>query len=323
MTQSPILTVTFNPALDVCADVAVVAAHHKLHCTDATRTPGGGGINVARAVHRLGGEATALFPYGGSTGQLLCDLLAAEGVPVAAVPTAGVTRVDFAVRETSTGREYRFVLPGAALGPGDADRCVEEIVRRAGPGSFVVISGSLPSGFDPTTLEALVAHLHRVESHVVADTSGPALATLARSGALVLKPSRNELTQHAGRPLTSVDDVVEAADDLRRLGPNRAVLVSLGADGAVLVTGHRPPCTLTAPDLAVVSTVGAGDSLVGGLVLALATGHGLVDAARRGVAAGCAATLAPGHHLCDPVEVAALLSAVSVAPISPRLARRT
>src|SRR3954468_20520473 len=105
-----ILTVTFNPALDVCANVGVVTPHHKLHCDDASRTPGGGGINVARAIHRLGGEATALFPFGGSTGQLLCDLLVAEGVPIAGVPVAGVTREDFAVRESSTAREYRFVL---------------------------------------------------------------------------------------------------------------------------------------------------------------------------------------------------------------------
>ena len=128
----PILTVTLNPALDVCASVAVVTTDHKLHCDNASRTPGGGGINVARAIHRLGGEATAFFPYGGSTGQLLCDLLAAEGVPTAGLPVAGVTREDFAVREESTGREYRFVLPGAPLTPGEADRCIEEIVGRSG-----------------------------------------------------------------------------------------------------------------------------------------------------------------------------------------------
>jgi 6-phosphofructokinase 2 len=142
----------------------------------------------------------------------------------------------------------------------------------------------------------------------------------ARSGVLVLKPSRNELSQHAGRPLASINDVVAAADDLRRLGHNHAVLVSLGADGAVLVADFRPPCLITAPAGSVVSTVGAGDSLVGGLVLGLATGERLVDAARRGVAAGSAATLAAGHHLCDPADVSALLPRVRVVAMSADIA---
>ena len=129
----------------------------------------------------------------------------------------------------------------------------------------------------------------------------------------MLKPSRNELTQHAGRPLATIDDVVAAADDLRRLGRNHAVLVSLGAEGAVLVSDVEAPCIISAPEGAVVSTVGAGDSLVGGLVLGLASGERLVDAARRGVAAGSAATLAAGHHLCHPADVAALLPRVRVA----------
>jgi 6-phosphofructokinase 2 len=181
----------------------------------------------------------------------------------------------------------------------------------------------MPAGLTPAAAEELVARLHRTGAHVVVDTSGPALSTLARSGALVLKPSRNELTQHAGRPLATIDDVVAAADGLRRLGRNDAVLVSLGAEGAVLVTDLKPPCLITGRTGPVVSTVGAGDSLVGGLVLGLASGERMVDAARRGVAAGSAATLAAGHHLCDPADVAALLPGVRVTPMGSRLAAPT
>src|SRR4051794_41746677 len=119
---------------------------------------------------------------------------------------------------------------------------------------------------------------------------------------MILKPSPNELSQHAGRPPPSVADVVDAADDLRRLGRNYALMVSLGADGAVLVTDSGPPCLITAAGGPVVSTVGAGDSLVGGLVLGLATGERLVGAARPRVAAGSAATPAQGHPLCEPAD---------------------
>jgi 6-phosphofructokinase 2 len=308
--MTTILTVTLNPALDVCADVPVVEADHKLHCVGASRTPGGGGINVARAIHRLGGQATAVFPAGGSSGELLGELLRAEGVAIAMVPVAGTTREDFSVRETTTGHEYRFVLPGAPLDSSELAGCVDEIAERADAGSFVVLSGSLPPGTDVGVLEALVDRLRTDGSHVIVDTSGDALAAFARVGVLVLKPSLNELSGHAGCKLTSIDEIADAADHLRRAGPNHAVLVSLGADGALLVADGQPPRTIAAPPVRVVSAVGAGDSLVAGLVLGLAAGESLVDAARRGVAAGSAATLSTRHHLCRPADVDTLLAGV-------------
>jgi 6-phosphofructokinase 2 len=315
VTVKTILTVTFNPALDVCAEVPVVAADHKLHCTPAEHTPGGGGINVARAIHRLGASATALFPYGGSSGERLCELLRAEGVPIAGVPIAGTTREDFSVRETTTGHEYRFVLPGPPLAPDELEACVDAILGRADWGSFVVLSGSMPPGVGPEAIEELVGRLHAGGSLIVVDTSGPALAAFARAGVLILKPSLNELSGHTGRRLTAVDEIVEAAEALRRSGPNQAVVVSLGADGALLLPADRAPCAITAPAVSVVSAVGAGDSLVAGLVVGLAGGEALVDAARRGVAAGTAATVSPGHHLCHPADVDRLLADVSATPL--------
>jgi 6-phosphofructokinase 2 len=305
-----ILTVTLNPALDVCAEVPVVEPDHKLHCRHTELAPGGGGINVARAIHRLGGDATALFPYGGSTGEHLCDLLLGEGVSIVGIPIAGVTREDFAVKETSTGHEYRFVLPGPMLMPSELDRCAEQVLVHAEPGSFVVLSGSIPAGADPAVLAAIVTDLREKGCFVIADTSGPALAALARAGVYLLKPSVNELSGHAGRRLECTDEIVAAAQDLLRCGPNHSVLVSLGADGALLVVAGEPAVVISSPSVLVNSAVGAGDSLVAGLVLALAHGHGLVEAARRGVAAGTAATIAEGHTLCHATDVDRLLRGV-------------
>ena len=313
--MTTIVTVTPNPALDVCAEVPTVEADHKLHCAHADRTPGGGGINVARAIHRLGGAATAIFPFGGSTGALLCDLLAGEGVPIVGVPVASTTREDFSVRETTTGHEYRFVLPGLPLDPSEVARCIEEVVQHAHAGSFVVISGSMPPGVDTDAIEAIVGPLRAAGSHLVVDTSGPALTTFARLGVHLLKPSLHELVNHAGRELTAMDDIIDAANDLRRSGPNIAVVVSLGADGAVLVTDSQPPCIVETPPIPVVSAVGAGDSLVAGLVLGLAHGEALIDATRRGVAAGSAATMSAGHHLCRAPDVELLLPDVRATPL--------
>jgi 6-phosphofructokinase 2 len=302
--------VTLNPALDVCAEVPVVEPDHKLHCRHADLAPGGGGINVARAIHRLGGHATALFPYGGSTGEHLCDLLLGEGVSIVGIPIAGVTREDFAVKETSTGHEYRFVLPGPMLMPTELNRCAAQVLVHAEPGSFVVLSGSIPAGVEPGALTPIVTALREKGCSIIADTSGPALTAQARAGVYLLKPSVNELSGYAGRRLEGTDDIASAAQDLLRSGPNRSVLISLGADGALLVVAGESPVMISSPSVVVNSVVGAGDSLVAGLVLALANGHGLVEAARRGVAAGTAATVAEGHTLCHAADVDRLLPSV-------------
>jgi pfkB family carbohydrate kinase len=150
-----IVTVTLNPAVDVCASAPWIEPGRKLHGTGAGTSPGGGGVNVARAIHRLGGQATAVFPAGGSTGALLCELLHAEGVPIRAVAAAGITREDFAVTEVMTRRLYRFVLPGPTLAADELGRCVSEMLHRLTPGSMVVISGSLRTGVEPGQLAAM------------------------------------------------------------------------------------------------------------------------------------------------------------------------
>jgi 6-phosphofructokinase 2 len=317
-----ILTVTVNPALDVWASVPLVEPDHKLHCTDAELTPGGGGINVARAVRRLGGSAAALFPCGGSSGELLCDLLRHEGLSILTVPTFGITRESFSVKELDTGHQYRFVLPGPMLSDDELSACITEMVHHADPASFIVLSGSLPTGLTAERFAAVVAAARRRGARVVVDTSGPALATAAHEGTYLIKPSVNELSGHVGHRLTTIDEIAAAAVDLLNSGPNHAVLVSLAAAGALLVTADEPPTIIHAPAVQVVSAVGAGDSLVAGLLVALEDNQPLVEAARCGVAAGTAATIAAGHTLCHPDDVARLLPAVRTSPAHVRIATR-
>jgi len=327
-----IVTVTLNPALDVWATTPVVQPERKLHCTDAELTPGGGGINVSRAIQRLGGTSTALFPAGGSSGELLCDLLAREGLTMRAVPVEGMTRESFAIREDSSGRHYRFVLPGPTMTATDFAACRGELERALSSPAFVVISGSLPLGVTPDQLVELIDLAGELGSQVIVDTSGPALRAAGRAGVYLLKPSVNELGQHHGRPLPDEDEIEAAARAFLESGPNGAVLVSLGAAGALLVVPDAPTLHLSAPPVEVVSAVGAGDSLVAAVVLALAAGRDLVSAAREGVAAGTAATLAPDHTLCHADDIARLLPLVGasargsrplpVSEVGPDTARR-
>jgi 6-phosphofructokinase 2 len=307
-----IVTVTLSPALDVCTSVPHIEPERKLHCTDAEMSPGGGGVNVARAVHRLGGVATAVFPWGGTTGALLCELLRGEGVPVRPVAATGITREDFAVTELTTGRQYRFVLPGPALSAAERERCVEAMLDGLTPGSTVVLSGSLPGGVESIQLAAMASVARQRGARVLVDTTGPALGDAARSGVYLLKPSVNELCIHVGHELTTDDQIADAGHELLAAGPNHAVLVSLAAAGALLVTADEAAVRISPPPVRAVSAIGAGDSLVGGLVLALERGHDLIEAARYGVAAGTAATISSGHGLCRPADVDRILPDVSI-----------
>jgi 6-phosphofructokinase 2 len=311
-----VLTVTLNPALDVWASTPRVEPERKLHCTESELTPGGGGINVARAIHRLGGRAVALFPVGGSSGELLCDLLVSEGVPICPVPVAGLTRESVAIKETETGRSYRFVLPGPTFEDRDLEACIDEMRRRVEPGSFVVVSGSLPRGTEPDRLALLMTAADDCAALTVVDTSGPALAVAARHGAYLIKPSLNELRIQEDA-LESDEAIVRAARRLLGRGPNGAVLVSLAARGALLVTADGPALMVHAPAVPTVSPVGAGDSLVAAVVLAIERGLDLREAARQGVAAGTAATMAVDHTLCHADDVARLLPFVYVSELEP------
>jgi len=309
-----ILTLTLNPALDRYVAIPRLEPSRKLHCDHVETSPGGGGINVARAVHRLGGAATAIVACGGSAGVWLRDLLRAEGVVVVPITTTAITREDLTVTELSSGQQYRFVLPGATLERHELERCVAEVLSRLDPRPIVVISGSLPEGVEPGQLAELVTEIRHHCGRAVVDTSGAALVAAADAGAYLLKPSVNELAELTERRLSNVGEIAAAASELLEAGPNEAVLVSLAAAGALLVHRGETPVMVKPPSVPVISALGAGDSLVAGVVLSLERGAQLVEAVRYGVACGTAAVTAAGHTLCSGHDVEALLPDVVVSP---------
>src|SRR5512143_3270454 len=142
--MASIVTLTMNPALDIATATDTVVPTHKLRCEAPRYDPGGGGINVARAVHALGGDALAIFPAGGAAGETITRLLRAEGVPYEAVPIAGFTRESLAVEERRSGLQFRFILPGPELGTADQQRCLDRLAAAASQAAYVVASGSLP-----------------------------------------------------------------------------------------------------------------------------------------------------------------------------------
>ena len=315
MSTFAIVTLTMNPAVDLATEVAAIEPEHKLRCDGARRDAGGGGINVARAIVRLGGSATAIYPSGGATGAALDSLVQAANVHHRVVPIAGETRVDFSVRESTTGRQYRFVLPGPELTENELQACLEALAEHVTSPSIIVASGSLP----PNVVATFYANVARAaatrEAQFVLDTSGPPLQLALGKGLYLIKPSRRELSELLHEPLDDRAACLEACRRLVRGGGAEFVALSLGEEGALLV-GREVALRATAPRVEVLSTVGAGDSFLGGLTYELSRHSSLPEALKTAVAAGTAALLSPGTGLCDAKDVDRLRRLVDVTSLS-------
>lgn len=308
--MTDILTLTMNPAVDVFTSIERVVPGHKLRCAQAQTHPGGGGINVARVLHRLGSDVLALYTAGGARGSLLRALLEDERIPAHAIEIAGETRESFTAHETSSGQDFRFVLPGPTLSEPEWRTCLSELAHHGTP-RYVIASGSLPPGV-PDDFYAQMAAQARAQGRLFAiDSSGSALAAALRAGVHLVKPSLRELRDLTGLPLTTESEWCEAARGLIRQGQAHIVALSLGEDGALLVTDQQA-WRARALKVEVASTIGAGDSFLAGLIWALDQQHDMAQALRYAMAAGAAALLTPGTSLCQPADIQRLLLDVQV-----------
>lgn len=297
-----IATLTMNPAVDVYITVKQVTPAHKLRSETARRDPGGGGINVARAIRILEGEARALFPAGGPTGKFLQAMLNEKGIPCRIHEIEGLTRESFTVLETETDREYRFVLPGPELAEPDWQACLDLLEALEQTPDYLVASGSLPPGA-PDDFYARVARWARhAEVRMVLDTSGPALQAALEEGVYLIKPNRRELKDLTGRELQDPEDQEQACRDLLAESKSEVIALTLGEEGALLIS-EESSRRIEVPEQEVKSSVGAGDSFVAGMVLGLVREMSLEEAFCYGTAAGNAALLTPGTELCRLKDV--------------------
>lgn len=311
MLPRSIVTLTPNPAVDLCTSIDRVISFHKLRCGEARRDPGGGGINVARVVRRLGGHPIAIFPAGGPIGGLLQKLLATESVNGIAVPIAGDTREDITIDEHETGAQFRFVLPGPVVWPDEIAGILRALKSHFAPDGFLIASGSLPLGMRPEFYADCSRMAHDAAMKFVVDSSGPALAAAVEAGAFLIKPSLRELCELTGESLTQERAWLEAARSLTLRHPVKWVALTLGEMGALLVS-DTVAFRAMAPKISPVSTVGAGDSFLGALAWALAGGESGRDALRYAVASGTAAMLSPGTDLSHSTDIERLLPKVEI-----------
>lgn len=271
-----VITLTLNPCVDVSTAAAQVQPTHKLRCSEPVRTPGGGGVNVARYLTRLGHDALAVHTAGGPHGTLLRELLRAEGVSQLTLPIAQETRQSWHVHEHSSGQEFRFVMPGPPLSAQAwADAAVAWRDQLEGQPKVVVLSGSLPPGAPPDAYAQLLRDCQDV--FTVVDASGLALHHALAVGVSLVKPSLNELRAYTGLGLRERNEQIDAIQKLVAQHRAQVVVLSLGEEGAVLAA-QNTLLQVNAPADQVVSAVGAGDSLVAGLVSGFLQGMGWPDA---------------------------------------------
>jgi 6-phosphofructokinase 2 len=291
-----IITITLNPAIDKSTTVNALMPEKKLKCSDPVYEPGGGGINVARAIKKLGGEATAIYLAGGYTGKMFTQLITQEAIPSVVTEIKDNTRENLIVMELASNQQYRFGMPGPTISDEEWQNCLHQI-ESIEITEYIVASGSLPKGV-PTDIIARIAKIARKKNaKLIVDTSGDALKQAVEAGVYLVKPNIGELASLLGKEEMNIEWVDEAAREVIRKWKCEVVVVSMGPAGAMLVTKEIMMHTMP-PAVKIKSTVGAGDSMVAGMVLRFSQNKSMEEAVQYGVACGTAATMNPGTELC-------------------------
>ncbi|BDG59484.1 1-phosphofructokinase [Caldinitratiruptor microaerophilus] len=310
-----VATVTLNPALDRTVEVEGLRLGGTNRVAAVRVDPGGKGLNVARVARRLGLEAIALGLLGEENSHLFHRVLAWEGVEDRLIEVPGETRTNLKIVDRLSGLETEINEVGFTVTPEHLERLrevLEQVLDRTGA---LVVTGSLPPGAPADTYARHIRLARAAGVLTVLDASGDALRQGLRAAPDAVKPNRAELEEAAGRPLSDLGAVYRAASDLLTSGPGW-VLVSLGAEGAVLVTPEGA-WRGTVPDVPIRSTVGAGDSMVAALVHGLLHGMDPPGILRRALAAGVATATLPGTELCTAEAVDEMARAITVHPCEP------
>ena len=289
-----IVTLTVNPCLDKSAHFRGLIPEQKIRCGKSRYDAGGGGINVSKAIARLEGKSFCVFTSGGATGKILEELVEKEAIAFEAIKTNNWTRESFVAVDDNTNSQYRFGFPGAEISDSEKNkviRTIEELKPK-----YLVVSGSLNEGLSTDFYQQISVLAKASGSKVIVDTSGEALEKVLETGVYLAKPNVGELAKLIGVEKLEIDEVEQAARTLIKKGSAEIVVVSLGSQGAVLVTATQTEF-VPAPNVAKKSTVGAGDSMVGAMVWALSQNKSLKEVVQWGVACGSAATMNEGTQL--------------------------
>lgn len=305
----PIATLTLNPAVDATYDVDQLIPDQKAHAHAVRYDPGGNGINVGRALKILGARAHNFCVTAGEIGQLFQRLVTSQLDHFHAEQIAGETRINITLLEQKTSAQYEVSAVGPALSAQHLENITSRFIEQCADG-IGVVTGSVPPGVDVTIYGELTRRIRERGGRAIVDTYGELLKHTIPAAPFLIKPNRYELEQYCGRALPTLNDVAREARCIQRDGVEY-VAVSLGKEGALLC-GPDNTYYAAAPAVKIISTVGAGDSMVAGFAFAFAQGQSAEQALRLGIACGSGTASHPGTELFTAEDVASLVAAVTV-----------
>ena len=307
MENIKIVTLTINPSLDKSTHFTGLIAEQKIRCEKPRYDAGGGGINVSKAIAKLGGKSTCVFTSGGSSGEMLEELIVKENLESCVIKTKNWTRENFIAFENKTKAQYRFGFPGNEFSENEKDEILKTIKELKT--DYLVISGSLNEGLATNFYQKIAEIAKESNIKVIVDTSGEALQKVLETGVYLIKPNIGELAKLIDVERLKLPEIEKAAKKLIENKSAEIVVVSLGADGAILVAKDETHL-VKAPKVEKKSTVGAGDSMVGGMVWALSQNKTLKEVIQIGVCCGTAATMNEGTQLFKAEDVMRLLKEI-------------
>lgn len=302
----PIVTLTLNPALDVSTSVDRVVSSHKLRCDAPRVQAGGGGVNVARMVVALGGDAIPVYAVGGLVGDRYRMLLQQEGLPGVPIPIGGETRESVTIADRAGHEQYRFVFPGPTLTSRECEQVIDAVAGLLTPGSWLVMSGSLPPGVPHDTVARVIRVAHDHGARCAVDLSGAALVDALEAGVDLVKPSLRELSELMGHELATPAEQDSALRGLIARTGVGTIALTLGSAGAAVATRGGIERAAAFP-VVERSAVGAGDAFLAAYLLRSMQGRSVAEALRGALAAGAAVASmdgagAPHRELVEQLE---------------------
>ena len=293
-----IVTVTINPALDKSAKIDQLIPEQKLKCHAIEFQAGGGGVNISRVLHTLGVKNNCAFTCGGDTGKTLKSLLQDEKLDITPIPVEAWTRENLAIVDAKTHLQYRFGMPGHGLSTNETKTIKTAINKLVKDNSMLIISGSIPESMSPEFYIELIDSLTAKNVKLIVDTSGEALKASLKKPVFLMKPNQGELAQLAGKDFLTKTEQEAFAMKLINNKHAQYIVVSLGARGA-FIASEKGIFYQNTPSVKVKSTIGAGDSMVAGLVYAIEQGMSSKDILKWGVICGVATTMTGGTNLAS------------------------
>jgi len=305
-----IITVTLNPALDKTLQVPNFTPGRRHRTVDQVTMPGGKGVNVARAIKRLGQPVIATGLAGGATGTRIVEALNDEAVLNAFVRIRDESRTNTAVLDPTTGLQTEINERGPAVAPQELELFHDKLLYLAKGASICVFAGSLPRGMDPAVYADLIRDVKRLGVTTILDTDGEPLRLAMRAEPDIVSPNELEAEELVGQEFNDVEDRAQALLEMSRLGAPEAIMtVRDGCYANVREDGHAM-YRVSVPEQEARSRIGSGDAFLAGYVAARYSARAPVECLRYAVACGAESIQHFGAGVVDPGRIERLLPEV-------------